>query len=71
MTEIKIEDLWQHCEKCGGTGRIVERSGSFGITETIEQNCPECGGRGGKITSSGDSVVKFIGQMKRLGILLI
>lgn len=67
MAEIRIEDLWSHCAKCNGTGRIVERSGGFGVSSVMEQNCPDCRGKGGKITDSGNAVLKFLKEMKRSG----
>jgi hypothetical protein len=71
MAEIRIEDLWQHCDKCGGSGQIEEVSAGFGMSHRMGQTCPECGGNGGKITGSGNVLLEFVSQMKRLGKLVL
>jgi DnaJ-class molecular chaperone len=71
MAEIKLEDLWQHCAKCGGKGHTEDVSAGFGMSHRIEQTCPQCGGIGGKITDSGNVLLQFVGQMKRLGKLVL
>jgi DnaJ-class molecular chaperone len=65
MAEIKLEDLWKHCEKCRRSGHIVERNASFGCTSTTEEICPECGGFGGTLTDSGSAILEFLAAMKR------
>jgi hypothetical protein len=67
MAEIRVEDLWQHCETCNRTGRITERTGSFGVSQTMEMVCPDCKGARGRCTESGNAVLSFMIEMKRLG----
>lgn len=67
--DIKIEDLYLKCDKCGGTGTYTETSGAppggFGVRYTTTGSCDACGGRGGRLTEAGFVLNEFFQILKR------
>ena len=62
---IKIDDLWEKCQSCEGTGK--EKPGKMvggGISITPGA-CNKCGGRGGKPTASGQAIKEFLDFVNR------
>ena len=61
--DVRLEELFIKCEKCGGTGHFVDRSGPTGQTHrgwTQEGPCLKCGGRGGELTAAGAVFRDFV-----------
>ena len=64
LEELKLSDLVKTCEKCGGSGWLVEHpqsaGGSFGsATVRREGTCPECE-RGSVFTPLGKVLREFV-----------
>lgn len=71
MEKLNLSDLFNACDKCGGTGHYEWRAdpnatrgigtqqiGSFGP-------CDKCGGRGGSFTENGEVLAQFVQVLKR------
>ena len=72
MPEIKLEDLVQRCEHCGGTGADPVISdpptslGEFGIVPGgMSAACEQCHGLGGIPTPTGELLRDFVRWLKR------
>lgn len=67
--ELKLDDLFIQCSKCGGTGSYTEESGAkpggIGVHYRSTGTCDACGGRGGKLTEVGSVLNEFFQILKR------
>jgi DnaJ-class molecular chaperone len=66
--KLTLDDLWEKCPKCNGTGWYKETSGStgsVGIKTIREGTCDQCFGTGGNPTEQGEVIAQFIQHLKQ------
>ncbi len=71
--QIRLEDLFKACPKCGGEGIVAENGEKPDLTQVDSSTglapCGACKGHGGEITPTGDAIRKFIKHLRRQGQL--
>jgi Tryptophan RNA-binding attenuator protein inhibitory protein len=65
---ISLDDLWDTCKACGGSGRHDPRTVRGGALSAAPPLCNECRGRGGKPTPSGQAVLDFLKRATQPGL---
>jgi hypothetical protein len=62
--DIRIEDLYERCAKCQGTGKLftpgIPPVGPGMGTPSYDGSCPACGGATGKLTGNGRVLRTFV-----------
>ncbi len=71
MTDLKLSDLYNACEECGGTGWLEKRGNAnpqgFGVHVISSSGpCERCNGQGGSITPAGEVLAQFMQALKKL-----
>ena len=62
---LKLDDLWEECKKCSGTGKQEPGKKLGGGISITPGDCNECNGRGGKTTPTGQAILDFLQRAKR------
>ena len=71
MPELEVEDLFEMCDQCNGTGTPQIKGRAIfpecGITkdDPLDDRCDKCKGCGGQLTPTGETILKFIEWFKR------
>lgn len=66
LHDLKLSDLYETCEKCGGTGHYEWRadpkqSRGFGMHQIGGSGpCDKCNGQGGRYTKLGEVLAQFM-----------
>ena len=71
--QIRFEDLFHACQKCGGEGIVSEagvkpNSAELDTTTGLDA-CKACDGHGGVVTPTGEAIRKFVKHLRRHGLV--
>jgi hypothetical protein len=60
--DLRIEDLWEKCQACNGTGRPPPPPPPppMGMGPVQYDRCQKCDGKGGQPTSNGRIMLEFL-----------
>lgn len=66
-TQLTLDDLWQQCQECGGSG--TQKPGALvgSAFQIAAIQCPKCQGSKGQPTSTGRAVMEFLRLAKSTG----